>query len=119
MPDSERRNAVTEQDGLGCTDFRLMLKALHGKASERKLRLFACACCRLVWHLLPDLCHRLVEAVERYADQEAHPSELLALFDCYYPHQVATSSLPGANQAAEAVGYLGWQWRWGTNKSEW
>jgi hypothetical protein len=92
-----------------------MLIALHGKASERKMWLFACAYCQLTWHLLPELCHRLVEAVERYADKEAKRSELRALFDGYKPHQVATSALPGGNQAAEAVGHLGWHWRWGTS----
>jgi hypothetical protein len=94
-----------------------MLTALHGKASERKLWLFACACCRLVWHLLPDLCHRLVEAVERYADNETGPSNLVALFDGYYHHQVALSAVAGGNQAADAVGQLGQQWRWRINAS--
>jgi hypothetical protein len=32
----------------------------------------------------------------------------------YYPHNVALSNLPGGNQAAEAVGHLGWRWRWRT-----
>jgi hypothetical protein len=110
---------MTEAEWLACTDPRLMLNALHGQATERKPRLFACACCRLVWHLLPGLCHRLVEAVEQYADKEITTSDLLTLFDGYYPHQVAVSAVPGGNQAAEAVGCLGWRWRWGTNAPGW
>jgi tetratricopeptide (TPR) repeat protein len=37
-----------------------MVEFLNGRASERKLRLFACACCRRVWHLLADPRSRLV-----------------------------------------------------------
>ena len=50
-------------------DPALMLAFLRGKASDRKLRLFACACCRLVWPLLPSpLGHALVESAECRAD---------------------------------------------------
>jgi hypothetical protein len=56
---------VTEQQWMECTDPLRMLLFLRGKASDRKLRLFGCACCRRIWQLLPDQSNRdLVAAVE-------------------------------------------------------
>jgi hypothetical protein len=56
---------VTEQEWIKCTDPFPMLLFLQGKASDRKLRLFGCACCRRIWDLLPDQANRdLVTAVE-------------------------------------------------------
>jgi hypothetical protein len=60
---------MTEKQWLACTDPEKMLKSLKGRAGDRKLRLFACACCRQVWHSLTDRrCRAAVEQAERYAD---------------------------------------------------
>jgi hypothetical protein len=46
-------------------------------ARRRRLRLFACACCRQVWHLLADEDSRQAVAVaERYADGRASGAKL-------------------------------------------
>ena len=60
---------MTEAEWLGCTKPDLMLEFLRDKPSDRKLRLFACACCRRVWHVLTDERSRTaVGLVEQLAD---------------------------------------------------
>src|SRR4051812_44421497 len=54
-----------------------MLRYLLSRASERKLRLHACACCRHLWPLLrDDRAHKALEAAERYAEGEGHRAGL-------------------------------------------
>src|SRR5262245_13658267 len=57
------------------------------RASERRLRLFACACCRRVWDWFQtEASRRLVELSEAYADGEITQAELLAANDdCHFP----------------------------------
>ncbi len=61
--------SLNESKWLTCKDPTPMLVFLRDKASERKLRLFAVACCRRIWNLIPDKPgHQAVEQAERYAD---------------------------------------------------
>jgi hypothetical protein len=48
-------------------------------SGRRRLRLFACGCCRWVWHLLGEEHRWLVEAVEQWADEHAGTKELRAI----------------------------------------
>lgn len=60
---------MTEKEWLECNDPRKILDFLRDKASERKLRLFACACVRRRWSMFEDnRSDRAIEATERYAD---------------------------------------------------
>jgi hypothetical protein len=72
---------VTEAEWLSCTDPQAMQAFLQGKASNRKLRLFAVACCRRVQSVLVNSpCHRAgVRAIvvwERFVDEPAVELEL-------------------------------------------
>ena len=55
------------------------LGVARNKAGRRKLRLFSCGCCQVIWNVLPD--NRLRDAVqtaERFADDLATKDELSA-----------------------------------------
>ncbi|OAI47680.1 hypothetical protein AYO44_09285 [Planctomycetaceae bacterium SCGC AG-212-F19] len=68
---------MTEAEWLACLDSLEMVDFLmpsslpmgFGKVSERKLRLFGCACCRRIWRLLTDpRSRRAGEAYELFSD---------------------------------------------------
>jgi hypothetical protein len=64
---------MTEKQWLASTDPNLMLEFLRGKAGDRKLRLFACACHRRVRHVSgdDDGLPGAMDNLERYADGPA------------------------------------------------
>ena len=67
---------MTEGEWRACVDPLPMLAFLDLRASDRKLRLFACACCRHAWNLLRDeRGRRAVEVAERFADGQASDAE--------------------------------------------
>jgi hypothetical protein len=70
---------MTEAEWDGCASPRAMLDALRGKASHRKLLLFACACCRRTGTVAADgRRRRAVEVIERFADGRATLAEVRA-----------------------------------------
>ncbi|MBY0527177.1 MAG: hypothetical protein K2R98_27525 [Gemmataceae bacterium] len=72
---------MTDADWRACNNPDVMLEFLEGRVSDRKLRLFACACCFRIGHLLTDrLCQQAVEAALRFADREAGIEELTSAY---------------------------------------
>jgi hypothetical protein len=68
---------VDEADWLTCTDPDAMLEIFRRRATDRKVRLFACACCRQVWHLLSSpASQRAVALAEEAADSPIGPARL-------------------------------------------
>jgi hypothetical protein len=92
---------VTESDYLAATDPAPILEYLRGKASERKLRLLTCACCRKTWRFLTDpRGQQAVEVGERFADGAATSEELAtARAAAEAAHAEATTAADGAMRA--------------------
>ena len=67
---------MTEPEWLTCTELKPMLDFLRGKVSNRKLRLFACACCRPVWHSLSEVFQSAIRVAEDHTDGHATDVEL-------------------------------------------
>jgi hypothetical protein len=74
---------MSEQEWLTGIEPTPMLDHLRGqKVSDRKLRLFAVACCRRVWNLLVDeRSRKAVDVADEYADGLAHRERLIAARD--------------------------------------
>lgn len=71
---------MTESEWLACAEPGPMLEFLRGKASDRKLRLFAVACCRSVWRWIKRReLQRAVEASESFEDGLISQKKLAAI----------------------------------------
>jgi hypothetical protein len=71
---------MTEADWLACESPEPMLGFLQRRPSDRKLRLFGCACSRRSWHLFTDeRSRKAVQLGERYADRALSPREAWAV----------------------------------------
>jgi hypothetical protein len=71
---------MTESEWLACDDLEPLLGSLHARGAFRKLRLFACACCRRLDRLLDQTgLGALLDRLERWADETGATRTLLAL----------------------------------------
>jgi hypothetical protein len=97
---------MEEEDWLTSNDPGTMIRFLVRRGlDDRKARLLACACCRLIWDLLPDFRSQwAVEMAERYADGQASEVELARA------RRDAIRAVGGSQSQA------GWAAYWATNK---
>ncbi len=94
---------MTEAEWLTCTAPEPMLEFLYSRErNERKLRLFVCACCRRIWHLLDDRCRNYIEVFERCLDGLVGRKEL------FHTEKPSFDNLRGLNphSAAYVASYL-------------
>src|SRR4051812_38544682 len=67
---------MTEAEWLVSTKPLMMLDALYGKVSDRKLRLFGCAAAHILGTRLGDVERRIITTGEQYADDRATREEV-------------------------------------------
>jgi hypothetical protein len=93
---------MTEKQWLSGDDPQALLSFLGEKATNRKLRLFGCACCRRAWGFIEDprLCGA-IEILERFADKKAKDKDRVSTARVMF--EIANTS-PNQRHA-----YLGWE----------
>lgn len=98
---------MTEDEWNGCRSAARMLEHVFGKASRRKYRLFACACCRLIGDLLTDQDEYVVQAAERFADGGLEEEELRAVWSmaCNSGSEIAAVAAVGSEASAWHVAH--------------
>jgi hypothetical protein len=63
-----------------CTTPWRLGRSVNGRVSDRKIRLFACACCRQLWGQWNQPTRDAVETLERFADGAANQGELASAY---------------------------------------
>jgi hypothetical protein len=97
---------MTEEEWNACTDPMPMLESLQGKCSDRKLRLFAVACCRRIWNLMTDNRSRhAVVLAERWADETVRPEEVAKAKEAAWAVVMDDSSCETCSAAWDALNW--------------
>jgi hypothetical protein len=97
---------MTGAEWLTCKDPAEMFNALPDGVSARRLRLFACGCCRQIWHLLTEEDdRRRVEAAERCAEGLISESEMAKVVPVHWGQPIGGP----ASQAVRVTHYAPYQ----------
>ena len=92
---------MTEAEWLAYSDPESMLLFLRGRCSDRKLRLFACACTQRIWHLLEDdRTRKVLELAERSADTLVPEDQIQTATQANYDFIRSVGWRTAANKAA-------------------
>ncbi len=118
----QKGDTMIESEWMQCTDPQLMMSSqgpLSRPLSPRKQTLFAVACCRRIWQMLPDdSCRMAIELAERLADGLATKEEWEVAREApsrigwdedgmeYANHAAAAASLAGEGHDADLVAGL-------------
>jgi hypothetical protein len=102
---------MTEDEWLASEDPTPMLRLVSQAAGERKLRLFACACCRRIWEVMQDERSRaVVESAEAHAEGTLSWEQLRAVYKpaerAYYDayHRIATRVRDASDSTPSLLG---------------
>jgi hypothetical protein len=95
---------MTGEQWASCDNPFPMLKHLEGKASDRRLRRFICACARRIWPLLGKKPRQAIELAERYADGDGVTAAELAA--CLASLKAKRDSVATARRACAPQGQL-------------
>lgn len=87
---------MTEAEWLVCNDPQLLLETVEVRATERKLRLFACGYCRITWRHITD---RHIKGLVRLTEQLAETPESEMELQATWQAQFAKSFLCGGRTA--------------------
>jgi putative RNA 2'-phosphotransferase len=101
---------MTEQEWSRCVERWKMLEFLRYKATDRKLRLFAVACCRTVSHLLTDnRSHHAIEVAEDFADDKRSEEDLACAWEAAGEVSPAEHGSPARHHSWQGVHAAAWQ----------
>jgi hypothetical protein len=93
---------MTEAEWLAANTPEPMLEFVRDKASERRLRLFACACCRRILDRRPnERSRRVLECAEQYSDGLTDEVMLVLAREAHCP--CSSAARRGGVQAARAA----------------
>jgi hypothetical protein len=102
-----RKSTLTEARWRTSTHPDAMIDVLEGRVSDRKLRLFAVACCRRVAHAgYGRRIERAIDVNERFADGQATAKELKSAREGAHKFALTAGGAPAlVAQAAESVAH--------------
>jgi hypothetical protein len=94
---------MTEAQWLKSKQKLALLRQLKGTMSNRKFRLFACACCRRIWDLIGPKWRTRVEVAERFLERKVSASELEEEFSIIGHNECSHANLAALQTCAPTL----------------